>query len=202
MKMEFEIKSETITVINVYMREKREENYEKMAKIIEENREKCIIIGGDFNARTSEKGGKIEDDSGEEPRKSEDKISNKEGRILINWMEKNGVYIINGNTAGKVNSSMTYIGASGRSVIDYIITNRSGEEKIEKMEIVEGIFSDHLVLKVTLNVEITREEKLEKERETTRWTEEEILEYKKWLEMAGSTEGWKDLKIKISNAIP
>lgn len=61
--------------------------------------------------------------------------------------------------------------------------NRSGVEKIGKMEIAEGISSDHLVLKVTLNTEITREEKLEKERETTRWTEEEILEYKKCLEM-------------------
>lgn len=57
---------------------------------------------------------------------------------------------------------MTYIGASERSVIDYIMTNRSSKKKIEKMEIVEGISSDHLVFKVILNTEITREKKLKK----------------------------------------
>jgi len=44
------------------MRERRKENYEKITEIIEENKDKCIIIGGDFNARTVEKGGKINDE--------------------------------------------------------------------------------------------------------------------------------------------
>jgi len=40
---------------------------------------------------------------------------------------------------------MTYIGAAGRSVIDYVITNRKGEERIEKMEVMEETASNHLM---------------------------------------------------------
>lgn len=40
-------------IISVYIREYREGNYEHTARVIEENKEKPIIIGGDFNERTS-----------------------------------------------------------------------------------------------------------------------------------------------------
>lgn len=114
------------------MRERRKENYERIAKIIEENKNKRIIIGGDFNARTAEKGGRIDDETAEECRTSENKLMNEDGRELIKGLEENGLYIINGNIQGEEKGSMIYIGAAGRSVIDYIITNRSGEEKIER----------------------------------------------------------------------
>lgn len=112
------------------------------------------------------------------------------------------LYIINGNIQGEEKDSMTYIGAAGRSVIDYIITNRSGEEKIEKMKVIEGIASDHLMLKISLSTEIEREDEAEKEREITKQTSEEIQEYEDSLKKTGKPVKWKDLRSKVSNAIP
>ena len=53
LKVNVKIETEEFVIISVYIREKRKENYEKMVKIIEENKEKPIFIGGDFNARTA-----------------------------------------------------------------------------------------------------------------------------------------------------
>lgn len=47
--------SEVIIVISTYMRKRRKESYEKISEIIKENKDKYIIIGDDFNARTAEK---------------------------------------------------------------------------------------------------------------------------------------------------
>jgi len=202
MKMEIDTGNEVIIVISTYMRENRKENYEKIAEIIEENKDRYIIIGGDFNARTAEKGGRIEDDIAEERRSSEDKIINEEGRVLIKWLEENGLYIINGNVQGEEKGSMTYIGAAGRSVIDYVITNRKGEEKIDKMEIVEGTASDHLMIKVNLRTGMKREDEIKKEKEIIKWSDKEIEEYKEKLTKIRGVSEWKDLKNKIRNSIP
>ena len=77
-KTEINVGNEIILMLNVHMRDSQEENYEKMTRILEENKEKSIIIGGDSNARTASKGGKLEDQSGEERRLSDDKIINNE----------------------------------------------------------------------------------------------------------------------------
>lgn len=53
-----------------------------MAKIIIKNRERCYYWRG-FQRQNFEKRGKIEGDSEEKRRKYEDKILNKEGKILI-----------------------------------------------------------------------------------------------------------------------
>lgn len=77
---------------------------------------------------------------------------------------------------------MTYLGSAGRSVIDYIITNRSGEEKIKKLEIKEGISSDHLMLQLELYIETEEEKELEKDGEVTIWNEESLEDCRNWLE--------------------
>lgn len=59
------------------------------------NIERNVSLLKGFQRQNFGKKSKIKDDSGEERRKSKDKILNKEGRILMNWMEENGVYIIN-----------------------------------------------------------------------------------------------------------
>ncbi|XP_025265271.1 uncharacterized protein LOC112638231 [Camponotus floridanus] len=202
MKMEIDTGNEVIIVISTYMRENRKENYEKISEIIEENKDRYIIIGGDFNARTAEKGGRIEDDTAEESRTSEDKVINEEGRVLIKWLEENGLYIINGNVQGEEKGSMTYIGAVERSVIDYVITNRKGEERIEEMEMVEGVASDHLMIKVSLRIGMEREEEMEKEKEIIKWSDNEIEEYMERLKKIGNVFEWKDLRRKIRNSIP
>jgi len=49
------------------------------------------VIGGDFNARTGERGGRVsmeEEEDEEMERKSKDRKMNKEGRRLVDWIRE------------------------------------------------------------------------------------------------------------------
>lgn len=51
------------------------------------------IIGGDFNARTGEEGGRMGEEEEEEEgteRRSKDKKVNREGRRLLEWIGESG----------------------------------------------------------------------------------------------------------------
>lgn len=78
-------------ILNVYMRDKKEENFNQMSNEIEKNKDKAIEIGGNFNAKTADKGGRVEDKTRIKLRKSKGKTINKDGRRLISWMEENGL---------------------------------------------------------------------------------------------------------------
>lgn len=81
------------------------------------------MIGGDFNERIG-LGGRIYEVEKEHWRKkSKDKITNAEGRSLLEWVEKNGWSFLNGNMEGDKEEEFTYIEARGNSVIDCIIEN-------------------------------------------------------------------------------
>jgi len=71
--------------------------------------EVCTIIGGDFNARTVTEGGGGEIREGTEgnmkeeegrKRKSKDGKINKDGKMLIDFLEERGWGIMNGCTKG------------------------------------------------------------------------------------------------------
>jgi hypothetical protein len=48
---------------------------------MKENREDCILLGGDFNGRIGERGARnYEEERGDGKRKSEDRVGNAEGR--------------------------------------------------------------------------------------------------------------------------
>lgn len=82
----FKIKigKEDFLFANVYMREERNKNYEKMALYIDEFKACSIIIGEDFNARISNKEGKIEGlEEKDESRKTRDKVLNDEGKVML-----------------------------------------------------------------------------------------------------------------------
>jgi len=56
-------------------------------------------LGGDFNARTAELGNITwrEDEEEQARKESKDKITNRQGRKLIEWTEEMGLGIMNGN---------------------------------------------------------------------------------------------------------
>jgi len=67
------------------------------------------MIGGDFNARIGEKGGGIileggsdkeRENEGKRNRISKNKKMNKEGRVLVEFLEERGWGILNGCTVG------------------------------------------------------------------------------------------------------
>lgn len=61
---------------------------------------KCLLVGGDFNARTGSGGGPIREEEVRERneiKSSVDKVVNREGRILISRLEERGWTILNGS---------------------------------------------------------------------------------------------------------
>lgn len=91
--------------------------------------EEVTIIGGDWNARTGEEGGPINEDLGKgKNRRSNDKTINMEGRILLKYLEERGWTIVNGKD--EEGEEWTYIGERGNSVIDYVIGNQEATEEI------------------------------------------------------------------------
>ena len=46
-------------------------------------------MGGDFNARTEERGA-LEEEEEKQRRRSKDKKVNREGEVLLNWLEEEG----------------------------------------------------------------------------------------------------------------
>ncbi|XP_011859464.1 PREDICTED: uncharacterized protein LOC105556959 [Vollenhovia emeryi] len=123
---------------------------EKKLSILEgwmEQKEEGVrtIIGGDFNARTGEEGGKESIEGADEwefKRCSKDKRINKEGRKLIQSIKERGWFILNGGERGDREGNWTYSGGRGESVIDYVIVEEEAEEEIERMEIVDKIDSE------------------------------------------------------------
>jgi len=117
---------------------------------IKEEKEGYLMIGGDYNARTGNEEGPIVIDKREEKetRRSRDKVTNREGRIMINKLKKREWMILNGsfNKEGE----WTYIGEQGSSVIDYVITNEKGIEEIKIVEEGNRTESDHIPLEVEL----------------------------------------------------
>ncbi|XP_043603193.1 uncharacterized protein LOC122576655, partial [Bombus pyrosoma] len=106
-----------------------------------DRREEEMIIGGDWNARTGEEGGPINEDLGKDKsRRSKDKTINMEGRTLLKYMEERGWMIINGK--GKEGEKWTYIGERGNSVIDYVISNPEATEEIIDMKVGKRTESD------------------------------------------------------------
>jgi hypothetical protein len=68
---------------------------------MKENREDPILLGGDFNGRTGERGARnLEEERGDGKRKFKDKVENAEGKRLMKWIEENGWEVLNGNKQG------------------------------------------------------------------------------------------------------
>lgn len=155
-------KQESRRIIIAYMRDKREKNWRIIKDLLEDNEMIETIIGDDFNARIEKEEGWREEkeyfglrDDLEigERRASKDKVvnaeGNAEGKSLINKVKENGLFIANGVIDGDKEGEFTYIGARGKSTIDYLLLNGNGKSLIKKMIIGERIDSDHMPLEIT-----------------------------------------------------
>jgi len=102
-------------------------------------------LGGDFNARTGRKGGRLSLEGEEEGvgRRSRDGKINKEGRMLVEGIRERGWSILNGETEGDEEGNWTYTGGRGESVIDYVLVEEEGREEVERLEVRDKVNSDH-----------------------------------------------------------
>jgi len=72
-----------------------------------------------------------------------DRKINKEARKLIEFIEGRELVTLNGRIRRVEKVEFTYTGGRGKTVLDYLITDREMKDKIIKMEVVERVDSDH-----------------------------------------------------------
>ena len=175
------------------MRENRSENWKEIERIVERGSGEIILLGGDFNARTENDGGNIEE--GHTGRRSKDAIKNREGEELVKCIRKLGMHIVNGDTNTDKEGEWTYVGIAGRSTIDYLITDTEGRRIIEDMEIGNSEDSDHQPMEITMRFKMDEKEKEKGTR--TNWSEEGIRKFKGKLAEKEVASRWVELKEKV-----
>ncbi|RYA67777.1 hypothetical protein DD592_27285, partial [Enterobacter cloacae complex sp. 2DZ2F20B] len=148
-------------IITVYSKKMEETKINIEMKTKEKGDEK-ILIGGNFNARSGDKGTRIIDKEKGEKRGSKDKANNKEGKILWQIIEEMGREILNGNKEGDEEGEWTYVGARGESIIDYAIVNEEAWEEIESFKVREMVESGHMPLKIKIRGKEQEYEKQER----------------------------------------
>jgi hypothetical protein len=116
--------------VKLGIKEKRQE------KGMEEHREDCILLEGDFNGRIGKRGAR---NCEEEKRKSKDKLENADGVDRRKWMGG-----LKGNKQGDEEGEWTYIDSRGETVVVYGTVNEETWERVEEFRIGETVESDHL----------------------------------------------------------
>ena len=129
-----------------------------------------LIIGGDFNARIADQG---EIDPVQLPsmtlftaeRKSLDKKVDQRGRELLEFCEKNDLYITNGRFPADQPANFTSICTKGKSVIDLVLCNFSALFLIVDFRILDIITKPayfHLIVEIKIELNFKIEKKDEK----------------------------------------
>nr|XP_012232396.1 PREDICTED: golgin subfamily A member 6-like protein 22 [Linepithema humile] len=168
---------------------------EELKSCVEEGElQRDTIIGRDFNARTGEEGGGMEEGDGREKgkkegwrreRASKDKRINREGRKMIEFIEERGWGILNGCTKGDDEGKLTFTGGRGGSVIDYVIGSEEVREKVERLRVGKRVDSGHQPVEIWIRREGRRKsgEGVKWKRRQWRgiWDEKRKEEFKKKL---------------------
>ena len=129
-----------------------------------------ILLCGDFNARTGHLNS-VELDMVDDVqalaqidlygnRKSEDKVVNAYGRLLLDMCAASNTSILNGVCSGDENGSFTYVCSAGCSTIDYYVASRELAREAE-LRVAERFDSKHLPVELLLScntVELNREQ--------------------------------------------
>lgn len=205
------IGKKTWVIGGVYVREGMKEKMEGLREWMEEGGREEIyrIIGGDFNARTGTEGEgwrveiKEADEEFNMKRKTKDNKINREGRWLLKAMEGTGWGILNGTIEGDEEGEITYTGARGSTVIDYILADSITREKIKRLKIGEEIDSDHHPLTIDVEEEEGRrkrggrgEGRKEEILWRGRWEEERKENFRSEIGKLGTKKGWNQLERK------
>jgi hypothetical protein len=124
-----------------------------------------IIVMGDLNARCGDvipRG--LMEEEGENgwyknnlfvvsSRRSEDKVTNEEGRKLISFCEILNLEILNGSREGDVEGKMTFISKIGTSVIDYILCSYDIGRCLKTFRVRDMAITDHNIIETVTEVE-------------------------------------------------
>jgi hypothetical protein len=124
MEKNVQIGNEWWTIMTIYSKEMKTTIIIGVEDAMKENREECMLFGGDFNGRIAGKGARNWEEVREDgKRKSKDKVENAEGKRLMEWIEKNGWEVLNGNKQGDEEGKWKHIVSTRKTVRDYGIVN-------------------------------------------------------------------------------
>lgn len=91
-------------------------------------------------------------------RRSKDGKMNKEGKRLVEFFEKIGWSIFNGNIKGDEERKFIFIGGKGSTMIDYVVRSEDVRSKVGNLRIGDRVNSDQHSLEVLLKGEVRRRE--------------------------------------------
>ncbi|MCG8044774.1 MAG: reverse transcriptase domain-containing protein, partial [Candidatus Thiodiazotropha endolucinida] len=137
--------------------------------------DRCMfLVCGDFNARTSDNPDYVEGDTAthihvlpedyttDTPlrRLSEDKGFNRYGSELLDFCKQTGLRIFNGRAGNDGNiGKCTYVGSSGKSLVDYVIGSQQLFPLIDTFVTDEpNIISDHCIVNFSLHANIINQD--------------------------------------------
>lgn len=146
--------------------------------ILENEPESPLIIIGDFNARI----GNLNQGDEEQfinayqshYRSSLDSVQNRNGKLLVEMLEIEGLFVVNGRSYSDSPASYTFISKNGKSTIDFAWANLEGLQLIKDLKICDDFHqSDHLPASLTLDLYIEKEnEKIAEPEQVIRWRAE------------------------------
>lgn len=120
-----------------------------------------MIEGGDFNAHIAA-GGEILDELMEGISLNKSRLDTKmvrcsRGSVLLNFMESNSLFCLNGRSTGDTPGKITYLAATGSSTVDFIWVNIFALHLVLDFEVcLLATSSDHFPIKGTFDVSLDR----------------------------------------------
>ena len=199
MVRKIELNNQIWSIITIYSRG-IEEIIKQINEIIKDTEEGCVMVGGEYNARTGREGGVVRYEGKEKcSRRSKDKIIYREGQLLIDDINEKGWMILNGCEEVEENGEWTYVGENGNSVIDYVIVNYEAYSKVIRLVVENRSESDHLPIMALIEGENERNDRTEVEEIMKNiWTNEGIEYYQNKL---GEWKSNKTINMDIWNAM-
>ncbi len=145
----------TLVVATVYIPpgDKNDKSLQDIMCIIESLQvNEDLIIGGDFNARTSnfQKIPKDLNPHLSSRRVSSDKELSRRGKLLLGLLKNNNLMIANGRSISDNQGSPTFINRNGCSVVDYVVTDPTTALKIVDFKVDNTAASDHQPITISL----------------------------------------------------
>lgn len=139
-------------IIEVYINGDLESNWKRMREWIDRTGEERIILGGDFNARTAERGGRLgeENERGWNRRKEVEGQKGEQGRIeAVKIAGRDRAGYLEWECRGRSGRRIYVRRGAGCSVIDYVIGEEEDVRKLRRM-IGDRIESDYYPIIVKL----------------------------------------------------
>lgn len=150
----------TFIVIPAYIRQEHWTNeFNNITEIVSRTTESRIILAGDMNIRIGKLQQNLEDClesefvAGTESRKSKDDVVNSKGTKFMEFCDDKGLMILNGKTLGDEEGHFTYLSTVGSSVNDIAAVSYDALSMVRRFEIEEKIWSDHLPLRIEIEIE-------------------------------------------------